>query len=61
MTGEQGITFEFLGRGEYDAREYIMRFWDGDKTIEIDLTSLAKVTYDADKGRERGIEPGNEE
>jgi len=60
MNSEQGITFEFLGRGEYDARQYIMRFWDGDKTIEIDLTSLAKVAHDPDLGRERGIDQEEE-
>lgn len=61
MAGEQSVTPEFLTRGDYNAREYLIRFWDGDRTIEIDLTSLAKVVYDADKGRERGIDPGNEE
>jgi len=60
MAGEQSTTFEFLVRGEYDAREYIMRFWDGDQTVEVNLTPFAKVTYDADKGKERGIEPNGD-
>lgn len=48
-----------IRRDNNGASRYVICFWDADKWIEIDLTSLAKVVYRGDEGSERGTDPSS--
>lgn len=60
MTDQPNLGVNFIFEGPDAARKYSFRFLDGDKLIEIDLTSLAKEVYSADKGTERGVDSSSE-